>query len=236
MLQSPRTIDTEFDPSFPDTADVARRTAVVFVLLTLSMAVLGGIGNLAVFDSSLGAAERDVVAWVADHRTGVLDTAATLGSTLTDTWTVIGVLGGSVAVLIAIGHTRCAGLMLIGVGLELAVFLVVGAVVDRSRPAVESLHSTPSTPSFPSGHVAAAVVLYGSLVLTLRLVARPGRFVRGLWVVPAWAAGTVAASRVYEGVHYPTDVVAGALLGAGALAGATLATGIPVRLGEQGPT
>ena len=172
-----------------------------------------------VFDSTLGAAEADLVDWIADHRTGIVDTAATIGSTLTDTWTVIGVLVGSVTLLIAIGHSRCAGLMLVGVGLELTVFLVVGAVIDRARPAAESLHSTPSTPSFPSGHVAMAVVLYGSLVLVARLIAPPGRVTRGLWFAPFLVVVIVASSRIYEGVHYPTDVAVGALLGAGALTG-----------------
>ena len=108
--------------------------------------------------------------------------------------------------------------MLVGVGLELTVFLVVGAVIDRARPAAESLHSTPSTPSFPSGHVAMAVVLYGSLVLVARLIAPPGRVTRGRGLpVPRRRDRPVVED--LEGVHYPTDVAVGALFGAGALTG-----------------
>lgn len=226
MLQLPRTTDVEFDAALPDIGDVARRTVVAFVLLTATFVMLGGVGRLVVFDSSIGDLEADLVTWLAEHRTGFLDTAATIGSTLTDTWTVIGVLVGSVTILVAIGHTRCAGLMVLGVGLELSTFLVVGAVVDRTRPAAESLSSTPSTPSFPSGHVAVAVVLYGSLVLVARVIAPRGRIDRVAWVAPASVVAVVAASRVYEGVHYPTDVLAGALLGAGALASAAVAVDV----------
>jgi undecaprenyl-diphosphatase len=184
------------------------------------MLLLGGIGRLAVVDAPIGEAEADLVRSVADDRTAVLDTAATLGSTLTDTWTVVGVLIGAVTVLVALGHRRYAGVMVVGIGLELTAFLVVGAIVDRSRPAVEALHSVPSTPSFPSGHVAAAVVLYGSLAFSASCISRTGRPPGWVWIVPAVVGAAVASSRVYEGVHYPTDVLAGFVLGAGALYGA----------------
>jgi undecaprenyl-diphosphatase len=210
--------ETEFPPL--DASGVAGRMAVAVVLLTAGLLALGTVGHLAVFDAPIGDAESDLVRWVADHRIGVLDTAATVGSSLTDTWVVIGVLVGSVTVLVAVGHRRYAGVLLIGVGLELISFLAVGAVIDRSRPAAEALHSVPSTPSFPSGHVAAAVVLYGSLTFTALAIRRPGRLRAPVWIAPAVVSVVVASSRVYEGVHYPTDVVAGFVLGAGALYGA----------------
>ncbi len=229
MLQTASRPDATFDPAIDDAAGVARRAVVASLALTASLLVLGGFGQLVVFDSWLGNAEADLVRWVSEHRVGVLDSAATIGSTLTDTWTVIGVLVGSVAILLAVGHTRLAVLMVIGVGLELTTFLVVGAIVERPRPEVETLHSVPSTPSFPSGHAAAAVVLYSSLVLVVRMVAVPGRVPRTLWIAPVLATVIVATSRVYEGVHYPTDVAAGAVLGMGALYGAMFAVGLPGR-------
>ncbi len=229
MLQTASRSVTTFDPAIDDAGGVARRTLAAWLALTASLLVAGGFGQLVVFDSWLGNAEADLVHWVSEHRVGVLDSAATIGSTLTDTWTVIGVLVGSVAILLAVGHTRFAALMVIGVGLELTTFLVVGAIVDRSRPEVETLHSVPSTPSFPSGHVAAAVVLYSSLVLVVRMLGVPGRVPRTLWIAPVLATVIVATSRVYEGVHYPTDVAAGAVLGVGALYGAMFAVGLPGR-------
>ena len=61
--------------------------------------------------------------------------------------------------------------------------------------------------SFPSGHTAEAFSLATSLSLSY-----PKWYV----VVPAYLwAGTVAYSRMYLGVHYPTDIVAGALVGGG---------------------
>jgi undecaprenyl-diphosphatase len=98
-------------------------------------------------------------------------------------------------------------------------------VIGRSRPEVETLHSVPSTSSFPSGHVAGALVLYGSLTLVARAISHSGRVPRSTWILPVVAVLIVASSRVYEGVHFPTDVVAGLVLGLGALVGAGWATG-----------
>ena len=89
--------------------------------------------------------------------------------------------------------------------------LVVKPVVDRPRPFSASLVAArviqvpaPTTTSFPSGHAATAVA--GTMALAR------------VWPAARWAmaglAALIAFSRIYVGVHYPTDVVAGALLGA----------------------
>lgn len=199
------------------------RCAIAFAVLSISMLLVGWIGQLLVFDTAIGDAETDLVAWLADNRIGAIDTAMTVGSALTDTWTVIGVLFGAVVILLATGNRRFAGTMAIAMGLELAVFAVVGPIIDRSRPDVEALHSVPSTPSFPSGHVAAAVVLYGSLTFIARSLSST-RVRATVWVAPTIAVVAVVSSRLYEGVHYPTDVAGGVLLGLGALYGAAFAS------------
>ncbi len=205
--------------------DVLKRAVIGFVLLTVGLTLLGGVGTLVGFDGAIGDAEADVVVWVAEHRVSVLDTVANNASSLSDTWTVIGVVVGAVSMLWASGHGRHGVTVLLAVLLEFTTFLVVGAVIGRSRPVVDTLNSVPSTPSFPSGHVAAAFVLYGSLVLVARSLSSHS-ISRALWLVPLFIALLVAAARVYEGVHYPTDVAAGLLLGIGAVIAASVATGL----------
>ncbi|MFD0328151.1 phosphatase PAP2 family protein [Streptacidiphilus monticola] len=73
-------------------------------------------------------------------------------------------------------------------------------------PAVRRLGSQPTTTSFPSGHSASAAAFAVGVALESPLL--------GLAVAPL--AVSVAFSRVYVGVHYPGDVLAGCALGAGA--------------------
>ena len=82
------------------------------------------------------------------------------------------------------------------------------AQVERDRPPVvdpdpEPLMRVPDTHSFPSGHATVAFACATVLALAVPRLAVP------LYVL----AAVVAFSRVYVGVHYPFDVLAGALLG-----------------------
>ena len=75
----------------------------------------------------------------------------------------------------------------------------------RNVPAVRRLKSAPLTTSFPSGHAASAAAFTVAVMIEWRTM---GRLIAPL-------ATLVAYSRVYVGVHYPGDVVTGAVVGAG---------------------
>jgi undecaprenyl-diphosphatase len=77
------------------------------------------------------------------------------------------------------------------------------AIVHRHRPFEHPLGPATSSWSFPSGHSATA---FASATVLSAFAPR--------WRVPFFVLATlIALSRLYNGVHYPTDVVAGALLG-----------------------
>ncbi|MBV9921412.1 MAG: phosphatase PAP2 family protein [Pseudonocardia sp.] len=95
---------------------------------------------------------------------------------------------------------------------ELGLETGVKALVDRPRPMVPLPVATAADASFPSGHAAGTAVFCTALLLLVHARSqRPPR--PSLVVIAALATVCVATSRVLLGVHYPTDVVAGILLG-----------------------
>ena len=94
-----------------------------------------------------------------------------------------------------------AGGMLLNTGLK--------QVFARDRPSVVPHLREVTTPSFPSGHAAASAVVYLTLGALLAGYVK-GRYTRAYVLTVAMALTViVGASRVYLGVHYPTDVLAG---------------------------
>jgi membrane-associated phospholipid phosphatase len=83
--------------------------------------------------------------------------------------------------------------------------------INRDRPFKTypdiTKKSAGGSPSFPSGHTSAAFALATSMSLS---------YPKWYIIVPSYAwAGSVGYSRMYLGVHYPSDVLAGATIGAG---------------------
>ncbi|MFK4207776.1 bifunctional phosphatase PAP2/diacylglycerol kinase family protein [Streptomyces sp. NPDC030920] len=124
---------------------------------------------------------------------------------------------GAAAGLAALGgNARARRAALRGIaslGVASAVTNILGkSAVRRQRPLLDAvpvvrrLARQPVTTSFPSGHAASAAAFATGVALESK----------GWGAVVAPLALSVAASRVYTGVHYPSDVLAGAVLGVGA--------------------
>jgi undecaprenyl-diphosphatase len=103
---------------------------------------------------------------------------------------------------------------------------LVKLLVSRPRPPVEHLQAVAGS-SFPSGHATQASAFWFSLALASRSVPAAARATRVVWVLAAVIVAAVALSRVYLGVHYPSDVIAGVALGTGWAIYAARCLGVP---------
>jgi undecaprenyl-diphosphatase len=122
-----------------------------------------------------------------------------------------------VAYLVRASVLRTTGLVVACVWASDLMASLLKVAVDRPRPFERIPEADPllggiTGNSFPSGHAATSAA--GALVLAL-VAPRAAPYL-------ALLAGAIAFSRIYVGVHYPLDVLAGALLGF-VVAGAVLA-------------
>ncbi len=190
--------------------DGARTLGVAWALLLLGVLAVGWLITHPL-QSSIDPWDNGFETWLEDRRTPVLDVAAAWGSHIADT--IVGVpLAAVLAVVLWRWQRSRRPLayysLLVGGTLEL--YLVVTHLITRDRPPVEILDpGLVPDHSFPSGHVATSIVVYvATAVYLARTVPGARRWVWPLYLVPL----VVVASRLYEGAHHPTDVLASLVL------------------------
>jgi len=184
------------------------------VVLTVALVGVGWVLAKVVNDDGIGRADSAVSRWLAGERTPGLNDATRYTSEVGGTLTVAALAVVAVA-FAALAWRRWREPMLVAVAVagEVAIFLVVTMLVDRERPPVRHLDEAPPTSSFPSGHTAATIALWGSLAVLANERARSA-VVRNLFLVLAFVVPLlVASSRMYRGMHYLSDVLGGMLLG-----------------------
>jgi undecaprenyl-diphosphatase len=187
----------------------AARLGLGLVLFVLAGWAAGGL-----WTAIVGSIDLEAVRDIAGERSAGLTAAARVV-----TW------AGSAFVLVPLALACC--LVLVRVGLRQEAFAVAvslaGAIlisdlvkllVSRSRPPVAHLQAVTGS-SFPSGHATQASAFWFSLVLALRVTRVAPLLTRVAAGLALALVLAVALSRIYLGVHYPADVVAGVLLGMG---------------------
>ena len=155
------------------------------------------------------AAEFAILDWIQAHlRCGFLDAvlpAISRTANHGELWIILAVI-----LLLIRGQRKYGASVACGLILDLvSCNIILKPLIGRIRPfavngLVELLIAAPTDASFPSGHTAASF----AAVFALKTAGSP------LWKPALAVALVIAFSRLYLYVHWPSDVLAGALLGA----------------------
>jgi undecaprenyl-diphosphatase len=196
-------------PPFTPSSLLLRRRRLLIVLgaLLVALASAAAFRNgqaLLTWDEPI---QREVEA----NRTSALNDLFLMVSRLGSTVFVLG--AGTLGAILTWRRCRAvATALLVATFARPAIEFIVKGLVGRDRPDFDRLVAG-TGPSFPSGHVMAAIALWGLLPVVVALYTRR----RAIWwasvAVSATLIAGIAASRVYLGVHWFSDVTAGLVVG-----------------------
>ena len=213
---------------------IARRVQELGLTLGLGLLLLAlGVWAFAALADAMTDGEtsydQDLANWLHAHAseplTEFFETVTTLGNGIV----LAGVTAIAVYLLLRRGHRREAWLVgLAFVGAELISYsLKLG--FRRDRPFFTDPLATESTFSFPSGHSTVSLAVYGALAVVLARRLRGGAEIACL-AGAATLIGLIGFSRLYLGVHFLTDVLAGFAAGTAWLAACVIALHLHERL------
>jgi undecaprenyl-diphosphatase len=226
------TVENLIHRLYPFVVSIA--TANVLSLVVSGVGILAGLAltRLLLPLGNIEQLDERFPAWLESHRTSLLDDVS-FGASLIGADVLIVLVTVSILALAFRRHWRLAGFLLTAILVEVTTYRAIADTVGRDRPDVVHLDELHPHHSFPSGHVAASVAVYGGIALLLT-----SRY-RGFWLratVGAFAVAipvVVALSRVYRGEHHPTDLLGGAMLGVASLLVAAFATRTGVVAAER---
>jgi len=220
----------------PDRALLAAfGVAATLLLIVVLIASQVTAGNTAAFDAAIlrglrALAEQPGTAAHAARQ--VMQDCTALGDGVTLTIVVTLVTGA----LLVVGKRAMAGFLVAASLLGTIAVELLKVLVDRPRPNVVAHWASFSNASFPSGHAADSAIVY----LTLAALIARSIESRGLRLYVLASAmlltASIGVSRLYLGVHWPTDVLAGWIFGAGwAFLAATVAWWLQARRQLEAP-
>lgn len=189
--------------------------SLLFVGMTLAIAALFFFGWLAdeMLEGDTSRFDETVRNYVHGFAfpalTSVMQAASFLGSTLF--LTVFGVF--IVVVLYLRKHRRGAIIFAVTTIGSSLLLVTLKYAFKRVRPEPFFETILPASYSFPSGHSLASFCFYGALAAILTARIKNIRLKILIWISAILLIPLIGTSRVYLGVHYPSDVIAGFVVG-----------------------
>ena len=183
------------------------------LLAAVGILAFGALASAYVAGGSIVSLDDDVSRWVADTAPVGLEWGARVFTWLGGPVGTTVVTGIAVGIMLRAARRRDAAFVALSVIGVTVVVAILKSTYERARPEIGSPIPLPHSYSFPSGHAATAVVLYGALGILLAERAR-SRARSVAWLVAAAAtAFAIGASRVLLNVHFVSDVAVGFAVG-----------------------
>jgi undecaprenyl-diphosphatase len=194
-------------------ASLGGPTRLLLALLAGALVIYAAVAADVVNAGRLSEVDVDVATWVARSMPTWAEWLARPFTWLGGFLGLTAVVAAAVTWLLARkARGEAALLVTVAIGIQLIIVASKNGY-ERPRPDVGSAIALPSSFSFPSGHAANGIAVFGLLGLITAAYAHTRR-AKTIAVVAGFALGAlIGASRVVLDVHYPSDVVAGGCLG-----------------------
>ncbi len=187
---------------------------VIAAVLSIGLGAL--VTDVLIHNGSIASADESFVTSLVGHRTSLLTSVSEVGSTVGST--VLVGIAALVAIIFAVKREwQIAAFVAFAPAVESGLYRVTSLADPRHRPQVARLEDLPVDASYPSGHTAASVALYGGLALLIASKAEDPLKRLLAWLAAILIVVFVAMSRLYRGRHHPLDVAGGLLVGVAAL-------------------
>jgi membrane-associated phospholipid phosphatase len=158
--------------------------------------------------------DDNIELWVHGFANPVFDLVFNFFTTLGGTWGIAIITGLGFLFLVWRQHFYSAIFLALSVLGGLLINFVLKELFQRPRPELwESTFARPTSFSFPSGHATLSLCLFGMLTWVFFHLLKSRRLKVFLAILMAFTIIMVGLSRIYFGVHYPTDVIGGYLSG-----------------------
>ncbi len=188
-------------------------SVVAMIVLAAWVATAGELTDNVIDQDGLTRVDPGWLDWTIAHRAPDLTTVARVLSDVGDTVSMVALAVVAAAILVWRRSWREAATVAVATAGAGALVTVGKHVVGRSRPPAVDHLVTETNQSFPSGHSLGSIVVIGVVAAIAMSRLRIRALRAALPIAATVLVGAIGWSRLYLGVHWPTDILAGWLIG-----------------------